>query len=88
MSAGRCRSCLAPIVWVRTPAGRAMPVDPEPVRVRRDAEGTGTYVDPHVGTFRGTPSENGDPAYVSHFATCPQAKTWRKPTQGSQANEP
>ncbi len=26
----RCRSCRAPIVWARTPAGRLMPLDPTP----------------------------------------------------------
>lgn len=45
-----CRSCQAPVVWVRTPAGHPMPVN--------------------------LPVE-GQPV-MSHFATCPQSKTWRK----------
>lgn len=29
----RCSSCDAPIRWITTPAGRKMPLDPEPVEV-------------------------------------------------------
>ncbi len=43
---GSCRSCLAQIAWVTTPAGKRMPVDPA--------------------------------TDESHFASCPQAKNWRK----------
>ena len=43
---GICRSCKATIVWVVTPVGRKMPVDPD--------------------------------TDDSHFATCPQASTWRR----------
>ena len=31
MSAGRCRSCDAPVVWVPTKNGLLMPLDPKPV---------------------------------------------------------
>jgi hypothetical protein len=40
----RCRSCEALILWVKTPRGKRMPIDPDG---------------------------------RSHFATCPQAASWR-----------
>lgn len=53
----QCRSCKEPIYWIKTPAGRRMPVDPKPGPEGGD-------------TFTGT----------SHFATCKDAKAWRKKT--------
>lgn len=54
----KCRSCQAPIRWIRTAVGKPMPLDfaPSPNgNVRHDGE-----------------------MYTSHFATCPDAKRWRK----------
>ena len=31
MNRATCRGCGAPIVWIKTPAGKAMPCDPAPV---------------------------------------------------------
>lgn len=31
MNKATCRGCGAPIVWIKTPAGKAMPCDPAPV---------------------------------------------------------
>jgi hypothetical protein len=45
-----------------------MPVDPEPV-----AEGNVVLVD-GLAVVGG----EGEPRYTSHFATCPDAKRWRK----------
>lgn len=65
-----CKSCQAPIFWLRTVTGKRIPVDPEPVDngniVLRD------------GYAEVVPPTTGVKAYVSHFVTCPQAKTWRK----------
>ncbi len=81
-----CRSCGAPIVWVvteatATKAGRRMPLDADPsnttraavfedgniVIVGRDAANVPIVRYVKSGTFR------------SHFASCPQASTHRKP---------
>jgi hypothetical protein len=65
---GECRSCHAPVLWAKTVAGKDMPLDPAPVdngNINLQA-GIARYVDPGAGQ------------YVSHFATCPQGKTWRK----------
>lgn len=77
-AATNCRSCGAPIFHAPTAAGKTIPVDLEPDNengsiVIRDGiakvlSRTGMNISP----------EPGDVRYISHFATCPQAKEWRK----------
>lgn len=69
-----CRSCHAPVVWVRTAAGKRMPLDPDPVA------GGNVVVNGDVATVLppGTPMPVGVHRYQSHFATCPQASTHRR----------
>lgn len=74
-----CRSCKAPIFWATTSQmGRKVPVDVEPrsdgnIIIEGDPSddnGVAKYIEadnPYTG-----------PRYVSHFATCPQAKTWKR----------
>ena len=60
--AARCRSCNAVVYWVRTPAGRPMPVS-----VNTDV--AAECVEPTMTTVgRG----------ISHFADCPNASQHRK----------
>lgn len=76
-----CRSCSALIRWVATiPAGKAMPLDPDPCPA-------GNFVFTDEGAEDGpvralTAEQLAGPAdryrYKSHFATCPQSRTWRK----------
>lgn len=57
-----CRSCHAPVYWVRTPSGRPMPVS-----VNTDV--AAECVEPTMTTVgRG----------ISHFADCPNASQHRK----------
>jgi hypothetical protein len=70
-----CRSCGAPIVWARTDSGKRMPVDADP-----SEDGTlvleqaGAVLRAHVvGTVPGEGSR-----HRAHFATCPDAESWRK----------
>lgn len=56
----RCRSCRAQIVWLKTAAGKNMPVDADTVKPEDDEFDT-------------------DEGHISHFATCPERDTWRKP---------
>lgn len=80
-----CKSCGARIKFIKTPAGRYIPVDPDVIFWRipdtslgETAEDTIVLDDGSVvkgiicmktGTYEG---------YVSHFATCPQADKWRR----------
>jgi hypothetical protein len=86
-----CRSCHAPIVWARTTTGKSIPVDAEdmggwtsptrfddgnlrPTGERVPSKGGATtmvveVVTPGSGRF-----------YRSHFASCPDALSWRRAT--------
>lgn len=85
-----CRSCQAPIMWTRTTAGELMPLDLDPVS-GGNVVLTGHHVEGKQGGL--VPQCKVEPPtlslfdeavrYVSHFATCPEANTWRKaPAQG------
>lgn len=79
--ADTCKSCGAPIVWIRTPAGKSMPCDAALVRYRYDPAGKCSVVT-DIGTvvrcnldFEGIPTGM---ARVPHWATCPQAEKFRR----------
>jgi hypothetical protein len=63
-----CRSCGAPVEWAETATGKRMPFDPPIVTVPALMP---AMIDGRV-------VEDVDPATVSHFATCPDAKDWRR----------
>lgn len=62
---GTCRSCGASVFFAKSDAGKWMPFDCKPVNgyIIRDDEGTLRAIH--------------QPTHISHFATCPQAETWR-----------
>lgn len=72
-----CRSCGAPIVWATTEAGRLSPLDFHDVpdgNVIVDRVESGPAGDiVHVRTLK-KGEETEALRYVSHFATCPNAK--------------
>lgn len=74
-----CRSCGEPVRWVKTSAGKNMPLDPHPVPngnielVRGGHGWVAEVVDPDPEVLR----------YVSHFVTCPDAKRHRRPVRVS-----
>jgi hypothetical protein len=72
---GNCWSCGASIVWVRTEAGKAMPVDYLPV-VNGNLVAAGKDRVRYVSKDR--PAPEGVPRYFSHFATCADLKDWRR----------
>lgn len=86
-----CRSCEASIIWTVTMNGKRMPVDAEPVVAAQgfrlvgpdgellDPEELGGLEPPYPITAAYTKlPESGEPLYLSHYATCPQAATWRR----------
>lgn len=71
-----CRSCDAAIFWAVTERGRRIPIDVEPV-----ANGNITLSDFSDGlraTYLRKDETTRHDRYVSHFATCPDAKTHRR----------
>lgn len=78
-----CRSCGAPILWTATPAGNSIPLDAEP---RADGNvRLGWVGGVEVAIVLNDPAERAagqiaGPMFVSHFATCPDADSWRKRT--------
>ena len=77
----RCRGCGAEIDWIRTRAGKNMPVDPEPVFVAVD-DGSEVFVtdEGEVIHGRAVPTNDGsaEVAFVSHWSTCPVAGQFRR----------
>lgn len=85
-----CLSCSAPITWAITERGLPMPVDSEPVEGgtillshRRVGEPpTVLYQDPEqIEQLRAQHARSqAGPLrlFVSHFATCPDARRWRR----------
>lgn len=65
-----CRSCDAPIVFVRTKARKLMPVDAN-LRVENAIDRDSS------ATFEELRSKLGDDVVVSHFSTCPDADQHR-----------
>jgi hypothetical protein len=63
-----CRSCGAPVEWAELTTGKLMPFDPPIVTVA-------TLMPVIIG---GRIVEEVAQATVSHFATCPDAKDWRR----------
>lgn len=63
-SFGYCRSCNAQIIWARTKAGKAIPLDFATVS-EPERHSLSLHFDPAAG-------------HISHFATCPSAGEHRK----------
>ena len=80
----RCRSCHAPIRWVRTRRGELMPLDADPV-----ADGNVILDDDGRAVVLGNQLPLAQPTrYRPHFASCPHADQWRTkhaPTERSRS---
>ena len=75
-----CKGCGAPIVWIRTGAGKSMPCDPEPVVFEKKAGGKGKYVIDSGEVVSGEPVKGTGSCvgYVPHWATCPASQKFKK----------
>ncbi len=74
---GQCRTCGARIVWIRTKAGKNMPVDPQFVDYKKVQNGKERIVLPSGEVVAGERCKAGEAdgyGYISHFATCPGYK--------------
>lgn len=71
MTPDRCRSCRARIHWARTAAGKAMPIE--------ERSGGNLVVETDLlGDAVVQVVEAGSGTHDSHFATCPDARKWRR----------
>jgi hypothetical protein len=80
--ANKCRSCGAAILWAETPAGRRMPLDEKPTTAGNILLGL-RHERPPIALYQTEQQleplrAEGELLYVSHFATCKDAKRWRK----------
>ena len=72
-----CRSCNAKIIWAKTLAGKAIPIDakPQPAGNIHLNRGVAIYLtDEEQKILR----EEGTTFHVAHFATCPNAAQHRR----------
>jgi len=81
MEVKQCKSCGASIIWMRTSKGKMIPIDAETVRPGDETTGgvlaaTGSA----LAATGGALAVYMPGIHVSHFATCPHAKQWRKTT--------
>lgn len=79
MNHGTCRSCGAPIRWVVTAKGHRMPLDPQPHpegNVIPQPASLPFATEPQAVVLPEPPTDQ--PAWRSHFATCPNATRHRR----------
>lgn len=82
---GYCKSCNAPIYWVKTEKGNWLPVNRRGIEARPVQRGGHTFVLVDGSTIQAlpasrTPYDGIDSviAFEAHFATCPDANDFRK----------
>lgn len=75
----KCKSCGASIAFIRLTSGKYNPVDPEShTTIKPDPTGN-PWVTTYGAVIWGRPDPDGDiQAYLSHFASCPEADRHRK----------
>ena len=78
---GKCGSCGADIIWVKTVAGNWQPLDAEP-----NPKGNIVLIDGFAHVLKGELFEPmidpGKERYLSHFATCPPTTRIREGKEG------
>ena len=81
MNQGICRGCGVPIVFLKSAIGRYIPCDAQLVRYRENPSGKDMVVVDGKGVVRCDLDFEGfatGMARISHFATCPNAKDFKK----------
>lgn len=78
----KCRSCKAEIYFAHTKSGKDAPFERDPNGLYAIRNGEAVYVgmpdeQPKQLELGVKPAEP-EPRFTSHFATCRQAKEWRK----------
>ena len=82
MKTSFCRACGAEIGFIKTVAGKTIPVNPEEVAYEQKAGGSLKIVTPNGEVLSAErpadPQKATGIGYISHFATCPEADKFRK----------
>ncbi len=73
----RCSTCRAEITWVKTAAGKSMPLDAEPTEDGNVVLVNGLAVVLGAKGAQGVAAV-GATRYTTHWATCKEAAAWRK----------
>lgn len=79
--AATCKSCGAPIIWIKSPAGQWLPLDEGLIPYKQNDAGHDSLVNDWGVVIRCDLQFEGEPtglARRSHFATCPYADKHRK----------
>ena len=83
--ATKCRSCGEEIIWIKMTSGKAMPCDVKPIPYRESFSGGMKLVTPAGDVISGNYDGTSDNfAYISHFATCPNADQHRRKKNGRE----
>ena len=83
-----CKGCGREIDWIRTAAGKSMPIDPEPVFVI-EGDGKDLFFTDEGGTLKGRAARSDEVTtreakletplgFVPHWKTCPNAAEFRR----------
>ena len=93
MKITNCRACGAEIGFIKTQAGKTMPVDAKSKWIATDPEGIpfvladGSVVkakEMACDDYAEATKAGYQIGYVSHFATCPEADKFRKPRKSDR----
>ena len=88
MNTTTCRGCGAPIGFIKTVAGKSIPVDPEEIVYWQTPGGSKKIVTPNgevvSAELAGNPQTATGVGFVSHFATCPEAEKFHKPRKSTR----
>lgn len=85
---GTCAYCGRQIMWIRTAAGKNMPVNPEIISYQRPeagkkaAEKIVTQTGEVISADKVDSAQAEGVGYISHFATCPGYGRMRKTGKG------
>lgn len=87
----QCRACGAPILFIKSVAGKSIPVNAEQILYQQKAGGSLRIVTPNGEVLSGEPEKDPQKAtgigYISHFASCPCADQFRKQRKSDRKNK-
>lgn len=88
MKTSYCRACGAGIGFIKSVAGKTIPVNVEQIVYKQKEGGGLKIVTPNGEVVSAEIPEDPQKAtgigYISHFATCPEADKFRKPRKSDR----